>query len=121
MILKNEYRLSIFERKILRRIYDPMIDKGEWRIRNNQELYPLYDEKDIVKFCKLSRLRWAGQFMRQDDDDLARRVLHSEPGGKRPRGIPRLRWEDGVKEDVQKLGCRIWTVAVRNPKGWRNS
>jgi len=42
--------------------------------------------------------------MRQDDDDLASRVLLSEPGGKRRR--PRLRWEDGVKEDVAKLGCR---------------
>jgi len=40
--------------------------------------------------------------MRQENDDLARRVLLSEPGGKRPR----LRWEDGVKEDVAKLGCR---------------
>jgi len=89
-----------------------LIDKGEWRIRTNQELYQLYDEKDIVKFCKLSRLRWAGHVMRQDDDDLARRVLLSEPGGKRPRGRPRLCWEDGVKEAVAKLGCRNWTVAA---------
>ena len=96
-----------------------MIDKGEWRIRTNRELYRLYDEKDVVKFCKLSRLRWAGHVIRQDDDDLARRDLLSEPGGKRPRGRPRLRWEDGVKEDVAKLGCRNWTVAVRNRKGWR--
>jgi len=103
---QDEYRLSIFERKILRRIYGPEIDKGEWRIRTNRELYQLYDEKDIVRFCKLSRLRWAGHFMLQDDDDLARRVLLSESEGKRPRGRPKLRWEDGVKEDVTKLGCR---------------
>jgi len=116
---QDEYRLSIFEHKILRRIYGPVIDKGEWRIRTYRELYQLYDEKDIVKFCKLSRLRWAGHVMLQDDDDLARRVLLSEPGGKRPRGRPRLRWEDGVKEDVAKLGCRNLTVAARNKKGWR--
>jgi len=61
---QDEYRLSIFERKILRRIYGPLIDKGDWRIRTNQELYLLYDEKDIVKFCKLSRLRWVGHVMR---------------------------------------------------------
>jgi len=90
-----------------------LIDKGEWRIRTNRELYQLYDEKDIVRFCKLSRLRWAGHVIRQDDDDLARRVLLSEPGGKCPRGKPRLRWEDGVKEDVAELGCRNWTVAAR--------
>jgi len=55
---QDEYRLSIFESKILRRNYGPVIDKGEWRIRTNRELYQMYDEKDIVKFCKLSRLRW---------------------------------------------------------------
>ena len=103
---QDEYRLSIFERKILRRICGPVIDKGEWRIRTNRELYHLYDEKEIVKFCKLSRLRWAGYVMRQDDDDLARIVLLSEPGRKRPRGRSKLRWEDGVKGDVEKLGCR---------------
>ena len=70
-----------------------------------------------MKFCKLSRLRWAGHVIRRDDD-LSRRVL-SEPGGKRLRGRPRLRWEDGVKEDAAKLGCRNWTVVALNREGWR--
>ena len=87
-----------------------MIDVGRWRIRINQELYQLCGETDIVKFCKLSRLRWAGHVIRQDDDYLARRVLLSEPGGKRRRGRHRMRWEDGVKEDAVKLGCRNWTI-----------
>jgi len=102
---QDEHRLSIFERKILRRIYGPVMDVGRWRIRTNQELYQQCGENDTVKFCKLSRLRWAGHVIRQDDDDLSRRVLLSEPGGKRPRGRPRLRWEDGVEEDVARLGC----------------
>ena len=76
-------------------------------------------ENDIVKFCQLSRLRWAGHVTRQDDDDLSRRVLLSELGGKRPRGRPRLPWEDGVKEDAAKLGCRNWTVVALNREGWR--
>jgi hypothetical protein len=59
-----------------------------------------------VKFCKLSRLKWAGHVIRQDDDDLSRRVLLSEPGRRRPRGRPNLRWEDGVVEDVARLGCK---------------
>jgi hypothetical protein len=72
-----------------------------------------------VKFCKLSRLSWAGHVIRQDDEDLARRVLLREPGGKRLRGRPRLRSEDGVKERVAKLGCRNWTVVGLNREGWR--
>jgi hypothetical protein len=57
--------------------------------------------------------------IRQDDDDLPRRVLLSEPGGKRPRGRPRLRWEYGVVEDVARLGYRNWTIVALNREGWR--
>ena len=94
-----------------------MIDRGSWRIRTNQELYRLCGENDIVKFCKLSRLRWAGHVIRQDDDDLSRRVLLSEPGGKRPKGRHRLRWEDRVEEDVATLGCRNWKIVALNREG----
>ena len=67
-----------------------------------------------MKFCKLSRLRWAGHVILQDDDDLSRRVLLSESGGKRPRGRPRLRWK-GVEEDVARLGCRNWKNSRPKP------
>jgi len=59
----------------------------------------------------------AGHVIRQDDDDLSRRVLLIEPGGKRPRGIPRLRWEDGMEEDVARLGCRNWKIVAQNREG----
>ena len=94
------------------------MDGGRWRIRTKQELYQQCSENAIVKFCKLSRLRWAGHVKRQDDDDLSRRVL-SEPGGKRPRGRPRLRWADGVEKDVAMLRCRNWKVVALNREGWR--
>ena len=72
---QDEHRLSIFKRKMLRRIYGPVMDRGIWLIRTNQELYQLCGEDDIVKFCKLSRLSWAGHIIRQDDDYLSRKVL----------------------------------------------
>ena len=96
------------------------MDRGRWRIRTNQELYQLCGENAIVKFCKFSRLRWAGHVIRQDDDGLSRRILLSEPGGKRPRGRPRLRWEDGVEEDVARLGCRNWRIVAQTGKDGRN-
>jgi len=70
------------------------------------------------KCSKLSRLRWAGHVTCQDDD-LSRRVLLSEPGGKRPRRRPRLRWEDGVEEDVARLGCINWKIVALNWERWR--
>jgi hypothetical protein len=29
------------------------------------------------------------------------------------------RWEDGVVEDVTRLGCRNWKVVALNREGWR--
>jgi hypothetical protein len=39
---------SVFERKILRRIYGPVCEGTTWRSRYNEELYRLYDETDLV-------------------------------------------------------------------------
>jgi hypothetical protein len=33
------------------------------------------------------------------------RVLVRKPKGKRLLGSPRLRWEDNIKMDLQKVGC----------------
>jgi len=32
---------------------------------------------------------------------------------------PELRWEDGVEEDVARLGCRNWKIVALNREGWR--
>jgi hypothetical protein len=36
------------------------------------------------------------------------RVLVGKPEGKRPLGRSRLRWEDTIKTDLQKVGCGVW-------------
>jgi len=42
---KEEQVLLIFERKILRRIYE----KGEWKIRTNRELEEMNERENMVK------------------------------------------------------------------------
>ena len=39
--------LGVFERKILRAVFGPTNDNGEWRIKYNNELYTLYKESDV--------------------------------------------------------------------------
>jgi hypothetical protein len=34
------------------------------------------------------------------------RVMMGKPEGKRQLGRPRLRWEDNIKMDLQKVECR---------------
>jgi hypothetical protein len=53
----------------------------------------LYKEV-IVTYIKINRLRWAGQVIRLEEQNAARRVLVAVVEGRRQRGRPKLRWED---------------------------
>jgi hypothetical protein len=37
------------------------------------------------------------------------RFLVRKHEGKRPLGIPRCRWEDIIKMDLQEVECGVWT------------
>jgi hypothetical protein len=46
---KDEPKLAVFERKVLRTISGPIRDTDQWRRTYNEELYQLYAEPEIVK------------------------------------------------------------------------
>jgi hypothetical protein len=46
-------------------------------------------------------------------------VLCAVVEGRRQWGRPKLRWEDGVRDDATKLGDRNWRNAARNRDSWR--
>ena len=79
----------------------------------------MYNESDRVTCIKVNRLRWAGHVIRLEEHNPARRVLVATVEGRRQRGKPKLRWEDGVREDAKKLGERNWRNAARNRDSWR--
>ena len=49
------------------------------------------------------------------------RVLVGKHEGKRPLGRPRRRWEDNIKVDLQKVGCRgmDWIELAEDRGRWR--
>jgi hypothetical protein len=49
------------------------------------------------------------------------RVLAWKPEGKRPLGIPRHRWEDNIRMDLQEVGCRDmdWIGVAQDRERWR--
>jgi hypothetical protein len=53
---------------------------------------------------KSMRMRWAGYVARIGEESNVYRVLVGKPEGKRPRGRPRRRWEDGVRMDLMEIG-----------------
>jgi hypothetical protein len=60
--LREEYRLRVFENRVLRRIFGPKRDEvtGEWGKLHNEELSDLYSSPIIIRIIKSRRMRWAG-------------------------------------------------------------
>jgi hypothetical protein len=75
--LREEFRLRVFDNKVLRRIFGPKRDEvaGEWRRLHNKELYALYSSPNIIWVIKSRRLRWAGHVACMGESSGKQRVL----------------------------------------------
>ena len=94
----------MFERKILRKIYEPICVDDEYRRRMNHELYQLFSDIDIVRRIELQRLRWLGHVVRMDEDAPAQKAYKSEPAyGSRRRERRRIRWKVQVEGNIAKM------------------
>jgi len=116
----NEQQRRIFERKILRKSFDPVQDENRfWRIRKNHELNELIGNADIVRFIKSRRIAWLGHVTRMDGMRMPRRILEWKPMGRRIRGRPRKRWIEDVEEDIQTIGIRGWRKLRKERTEWK--
>jgi len=50
-------------------------------------------------------MRWAGLVARMGEERGVYRVLPGRPEGKSPLGIPRRKWVDNIRMDLQEVGC----------------
>jgi hypothetical protein len=84
LTLREEYRLRVFENRLLRRIFGPKRDEvmGEWRKLHNGELHNLYSSPDIIRQIKSRRMRWAGHVACMGEGRNVYRVLVGKPEGK---------------------------------------
>jgi len=101
----------IFERKILRRIYGPKCENGEWKRRTNRELEEKSKGEKIVKQIKGQRISWLGHLERMEDR-MPKKIFTQELEGTRKGGRPRKRWKEEVVRDLQVLGVRRWGELV---------
>jgi hypothetical protein len=62
LTLREEYRLRVFENRVLRRIFGPKRDEatGDCRKLHNEELQNLYSSPNIIRIIKSRRMRWTG-------------------------------------------------------------
>ena len=123
LTLREEHRLRVFEKKVLRKIFGAKKDEitGERRKLHNTELHALYSSPNIIRSFQSGRLRWAGHVARVEHSRNTYRVLVGKPEGKRSLGRPRSRWEENIEMDLREVCCDSgeWIVLAEDRDQWR--
>jgi hypothetical protein len=111
---------EIFERMVLRRIYDPIKENCVLRSRYNHELYKLYNAPDIAKSgqSKWSAVKWLRHLRMKEQNPCRKLTLH-KPEGTRRAGRPAVGKADSVEEDLMTVGARNWRRKSQDRNQWR--
>ena len=105
-------------RRILGPVYDN--EKENWRILTNKEIYASVKKPTVTETIRLNRLLWFGLVQRMQENRIPKRVLYMNLGTKRLRGVPRIRWQDEVREDGRIVGGEEWQQkVVHNREEWK--
>ena len=56
--------------------------------------------------------------MRKNNDRTVKKIFNTKPDGARSVGRPKLRWEDGVDQDMRILGVKNWKKVSLNRAEW---
>jgi hypothetical protein len=110
--------LMTWERKILRKIYGPTKENGQWRIKTNAELITKFKSQDIITVIKIPRLEWLGHVIRIDEIRSVKKIFEGKLEGRRGRGRPRLRWINDVEDDLRNLGVKRWRTKTLERVEW---
>ena len=70
---------------------------------------------------KSRRLRWTGHVARMEEGMSAFKILTGKPTGKRPLEVPRRRWEDNIRMDLEVIGINLgnWVDSAQDRDYWR--
>jgi hypothetical protein len=102
----------------LRNIFGPKKNnEGEYESRSNKNLEELYNEPNIVGILKSARIGWVGHVWRSKG--LIGHITAWKPTAKRPRGRPRQRLTDRIKEDLKMGGVRNAEETAQDREDWR--
>ncbi|PSN51577.1 hypothetical protein C0J52_17885, partial [Blattella germanica] len=93
---EDQNTLRKFERKIMRKIYGPMMENGEY---------------DIM-------LQWLGHLERMGENRIPLKVHKAKIYSVRRKGRPRTRWIDDVMEDIRIMKIGGWREKINDRGGW---
>jgi hypothetical protein len=80
-VIREEYRLRVFENSVRRRIFGPKRDEviGGWSKLYNEELHNLYCSPSIIRTIKSRKMRLGGDVARMGEKGSAYRILMGKP------------------------------------------
>jgi hypothetical protein len=117
---RERKQLNIFDRKVYRRILGLVYDnkKGNWRILINKEIYAVVKKPTITETISLHGSRSFVHIQRMEENRIPKIVLYMNLESTRPKGRPRNRWQDEVREDGRMVGGKEWQEKVYNREEW---
>jgi hypothetical protein len=82
---REEHRLRMFEKRVLRRIFGPKRERvaGGCRRLHDEELQNLYTSPDTIRVIKSRGMRWMGHVTHMGVMRNAYKILVGKPEGKR--------------------------------------
>jgi hypothetical protein len=85
LTLREEHKLRMFGKRLLRRKFGPKRDEvmGGRRKLCNEELHTLYSSPNSIRIIKSRRMRWAGHVARIWEKRNVYRLLIEKPEGRR--------------------------------------
>jgi len=95
------------------------IEKENWRILSNKEIYASVKKPTIIETIRLNRLHWFRHVQRMEGNRIPRRILYMNLWTTRLRGRWRNRWQDEVSEDWRIVGGEGWQEKVHNREEWK--
>jgi hypothetical protein len=93
---------------VLRRIFVRKREEvaGGGRRLHNEDLHNLHALPNI-RVMKSRSVKWARHVARIGEMRNAYNILVRKPGGKRPLGRPRRRWEDNIRTDYEEIRRKV--------------
>jgi hypothetical protein len=72
---KKKKKLSVFERKVLGKVFGPTKKKdGSRKIKTNIELDKLIQHRNIINYVKAQRLSWYGHIYRKPENSIVKKI-----------------------------------------------
>ncbi|KAF0753968.1 putative transposon-derived protein F52C9.6 [Aphis craccivora] len=88
-------------------------EENTYERRTSAGLRAIFNETNIVGILKSRRISWAGHVWRAEGQ-IVHNITLWKPDKKRPRGRPRQRWSDRVKDDLKLMGIREGERLAKN-------